>query len=68
MSIVPTTAERLAGSVTNGVAHSRDSAQPYSVAADVALRWLAPREAAVVEHPLDLRRRACTSVPSAGVL
>ena len=37
-SIVPTTADRFAGSATNGVAHSRASAHEYSVAADVRLR------------------------------
>jgi hypothetical protein len=65
-SMVPTTADRLAGSATNGVAYDDASAQPYSVAADCS-----DRLAAHSRPPLPLNHRSCWSsrkiVASAGV-
>ena len=67
MSIVPTTSERLAGSATNGLAQSRDSAHEYRIPDDSA-----HRAAHHDNPPLPSIHRICSSsstrVPSAGVL
>ena len=65
---MPTTAERCSASVTNGVAKSDFSAQPYSFAADES----ALRPVAQARPPAGQHQSSCsaiiTSVAMAGVL
>src|ERR1700712_4758528 len=66
-SMVPTTCDRSAGSLTNGVAYSEASAQEYSRCDESAVRLTAQSR-----PPLPLSQSSCSAisinVPIAGVL
>ena len=65
---MPTTAERWAGSATNGVAHAARLGPVVEVARRRLAALDAPVEAAGLEHPPQLRLRAAAACATAGVL